>query len=80
MAARKAQEERQIADHAKKMAERKSQFREQFKHVWISGPTGISQITVTMTDGNAAQNLIGNLVADVEIISTNMINSYVRGD
>lgn len=85
MAARKAQEERQIADHAKKMAERKSQFREQFKHVWISGPTGISQITVTMTDGNAAQNLIDNLffdnlVADVEIISTNMITSYVRGD
>jgi len=85
MAARKAQEERQIADHAKKMAERKSQFREQFKHVWISGPTGISQITVTMTDSNQAQNLIDNLffdnlVADVEIITTNMITSYVRGD
>ena len=85
IAARKAQEERQIADHAKKMAERKSQFREQFKHVWISGPTGISQVTVTMADLNSAQNLIDNLfydnlVADIEVITTNMITSYVRGD
>lgn len=67
------------------MAARKSQFREQFKHVWISGPTGISQVSVTMTDINAAQNLIDNLfydnlVADVEVISTNMITSWIRGD
>jgi uncharacterized protein involved in tolerance to divalent cations len=67
------------------MAARKSQFREQFKHVWISGPTGISQVSVTMTDLNAAQNLIDNLffdnlVADVEVISTNMITSWIRGD
>ena len=38
-----------------------------------------------MTDSNQAQNLIDNLffdnlVADVEIITTNMITSYVRGD
>lgn len=51
VAARKAQEERQIADHKAKMAERKAQFRDQFKHVWIAGPTGISQVTVTVPDG-----------------------------
>lgn len=38
-----------------------------------------------MTDSNAAQNLIDNLffdnlVADIEIVTTNMITSYVRGD
>ena len=38
-----------------------------------------------MTDSNSAQNLIDNLffdnlVADVEVITSNMMTSYVRGD
>jgi uncharacterized protein involved in tolerance to divalent cations len=85
IAARKSQEARQLADHAEKMAARKSSFSNQFKHVWISGPTGISQVSVTMPDSNMAQNLIDNLffdnlVADIEVITSNMITSWVRGD
>jgi len=33
-----------MADHKKKMAERKAQFNKEFEHVWASGKPGVSVI------------------------------------
>jgi len=70
-AARKRLEERQIAEHKRQMAERRSAFEKQFRNVWATGDTGISQVQYTMTDHTAADDLIGKLfyntlIADVE--------------
>ena len=66
------------------MAERKAQFKEKFEHVWISGPTGISIIEMTLPDSNSADNLIDglfydNMIADVENMNYGMTKSYMRG-
>lgn len=53
------------------MAERRARFEKRFKHVWTTGPTGVSKFHVTVNDFEKAQSLIANcfaktLIADVE--------------
>ena len=84
VAARKLQSEQQEADHKKKMAERKAKFKDQFEHVWVSGPTGISIVEMTLPDSNSADLLIDglfydNMIADVENMNYGMSRSFLRG-
>jgi len=57
------------------MAARKSDFEKQFEHVWAAGPTGISAVQMTFTDGVSMDAMIeelftDNLIADVENVSS----------
>lgn len=84
IAARKSQEKRQIADHKKKMAARKANFQKQYEHVWASGPTGISVVQMTFTDGVSMDALVeglftDNLIADVENVSSGVSRQFLRG-
>jgi hypothetical protein len=45
--ARKRREAATIAKHKKEMAERRKEFEKRFKHVWTTGPAGISKFYVT---------------------------------
>lgn len=46
--ARQRHEAAAIAEHKKLMAERRKEFEKRFKHVWTTGPAGISKFYVTV--------------------------------
>lgn len=53
------------------MMERRKEFEKRFKHVWTTGPAGISKFYVTSPNQQAGESLIADLlsqtiVADVE--------------
>jgi len=45
--ARIRREEAAIAKHKKEMADKRKEFERRFKHVWSTGPAGISKFYVT---------------------------------
>jgi len=49
------------------MAERRAKFEKQFKHVWSSGPTGVSMVHYTLDDSNSADELLKVLFKDTLI-------------
>jgi hypothetical protein len=68
---RKQLEARQIAEHKAFMAERRKKFEKRFKHVWTTGPTGLSLIWVTLPNQAKGEGLVSawfkdTMVADVE--------------
>lgn len=70
IAARKAQEDRQKALHARLMAERKANLQDQYKNLWIDGDTNVVICEVLIPDIRqvyaATEELyFNNWVADV---------------
>lgn len=64
------------------MAKRRNQFKAQYEHVWMAGPTEISMINLHVPDELVATNLMevlfyDNLIADCEIIQNNIHRSYL---
>ena len=69
--ARKKHEENQIAEHKRQMEERRASFEKKFRHVWATGPTGVSTVTYTAENRQAADDIVSSLfkdtlIADVE--------------
>lgn len=64
------------------MEKRKSQFKEKYEHVWMTGPTGISMIQCHVPDYTTSDWVLeglfyDNLIADAEIIYHNIQRSYL---
>lgn len=59
--ARKAAEEKQIAEHKKILADRNAKFQQAFKNVWATGPTGVSVVTYTVETSEGADALVSSL-------------------
>jgi uncharacterized protein involved in tolerance to divalent cations len=83
-AARAAQEAKQTADLAEKMAARRTKFAGQFEHVWIDGDTQISMVQLTLSDGSQIDNLIDallydNMFSDCDVIQQGMSRMFLRG-
>lgn len=53
--ARKTREAAAIALHKKEMAHRRKEFEKRFKHVWTTGPAGISKFYVTSPNQGAGE-------------------------
>jgi len=70
-AERKEKEAMLKAEHEEKMLERRAEFADKYKHVWATGPTGISLAQFTTETLQGAESLISRLfkdtlIADVE--------------
>ena len=64
------------------MEKRKSQFKEKYEHVWMTGPTGVSMIQCHVPDYTTSDWILeglfyDNLIADAEIIYHNIQRSYL---
>lgn len=80
--ARKAREAAAIAKHKKEMAERRKEFEKRFKHVWTTGPAGISKFYVTAPDQQSGERLIAELlsktiIADVKQQNVNIHREFI---
>ena len=78
-----ALEKRQIAEHKKLMAERRARFEKRFKHVWTTGPTGVSKWHLTVNDYEKAQSLTSKLfektlTAEVETNNIGIERNFVN--
>lgn len=61
--ARREREAAAIAEHKQMMMERRKEFEKRFKHVWSTGPAGISKFYVTAPNQAAGEKLIAELLA-----------------
>jgi cytidylate kinase len=61
--ARREREAAAIAAHKQAMMERRKEFEKRFKHVWSTGPAGISKYYVTAPTQAAGEKLIAELLA-----------------
>lgn len=64
-------EKEAIAEHKRKMAEMRANFEKKFKHVWATGPVGVSKFHLTVSNEQKGEKLISalfakTLIADVE--------------
>jgi uncharacterized protein involved in tolerance to divalent cations len=64
------------------MEKRRSQFKEKYEHVWMTGPTGISMIQCHIPDSTTSDWILeglfyDNLIADAEIIYHHIQRSYL---
>jgi uncharacterized protein involved in tolerance to divalent cations len=78
-----ALEERQIAEHKRLMAERRARFEKRFKHVWTTGPTGVSKWHLTVNDYEQAQSLQSKLfektlTAEVEMVNIGVERNFIN--
>lgn len=69
--ARKQREAAAIAKSKNDMMKRRKEFEKRFKHVWTTGPAGVSKFYVTSPNQAAGEALIANLfsqtiIADVK--------------
>mmetsp|Transcript_1881 Transcript_1881/g.2603 ORF Transcript_1881/g.2603 Transcript_1881/m.2603 type:complete len:141 (+) Transcript_1881:2816-3238(+) len=46
------------------MAERRAKFEKQFRHVWASGPTGVSMAHLSVSDRATAEELLSHFFID----------------
>lgn len=70
-AARKSREAAAIAKHKDDMMKRRQEFEKRFKHVWTTGPAGVSKFYVTAPTQEVGEALIARLfdktiIADVK--------------
>lgn len=80
--ARKELEAKQIAEHARMMAERRSKFESSFRNVWSTGPTGVSLVQFTSETIEGAESLVTalfrkTLIADVEEYKCPLNRAYL---
>jgi len=69
--ARRNAEAAAIAKHKDDMMKRRKEFEKRFKHVWSTGPAGVSKFYVTTPNQAAGESLIATLfsktiIADVK--------------
>lgn len=76
--ARKRREAAAIAKHKRDMAERRKEFEKRFKHVWTTGPAGISKFYVTSPTQQAGEALIADLLSETIIADVKQQNVDIR--
>lgn len=85
IAARKAQAERQAAEHEAALQKRTEDMSSQYKHVWFSGETGITFAQLTMYGRVPADDLIQklyheNIIADSWYIKSDTLSQTYIDD
>lgn len=79
-AARKKKEAALIAKHKDEMMKRRREFEKRFKHVWTTGPAGISKFYVTAPNQASGEALIAKLLSKTIIADVKQQNINIRRD
>lgn len=76
--ARKLREAAAIAKHKQEMMDRRKEFEKRFKHVWTTGPAGISKFYVTSPNQQAGETLIADLLSQTIIADVKQQNVNIK--
>jgi uncharacterized protein involved in tolerance to divalent cations len=60
------------------MLERRKAFEKRFKHVWSTGPAGISKFYVTVPDQQSGEHLIADLLSNTVIADVKQQNIGIK--
>lgn len=79
-AARRAAEAAAIAAHKDEMMQRRKEFEKRFKHVWSTGPAGVSKFYMTAPNQAAGEKLIAHLFSKTIVSDVKQQNVNWRRD
>lgn len=69
-----------IAKSKNDMMQRRKEFEKRFKHVWTTGPAGVSKFYVTSPNQAAGEALIANLFSQTIIADVKQQNLNIKRD